>query len=341
MTDSISLRNRNVPKININSCTDNSSEESFEETTSVLGNSMTTSAAFDRAYALQIIPTLSGKNDIEIFLNQCDSVYEEFGDAGENCLLAIIRSKIPRNVYMSCKDCTTYEEIKKELLKKFGDDTPLSVMMSKLVSLSQTPYEDIKKYSDRAQDTFERLVMLTEGALKKAPKDSGSIKPVEFIYHKILLDYWIKGIKDQNLRQVVMSQNFENFDEACKYAKDVEVVFKCYGAQQVEKQAPLPQNKSQYRSNDTGRNSSFKNDRGRNNFNKTDKDHNKHTGGNNSGAMPKMRCHQCGKTDHFIKDCKDNPHKMSVLNSKNEENPVAIPPDISLTDLMKILSVKQ
>lgn len=97
MSNNLSLRSRDIPR------------QAFEQelllqesdSNSSLNASQFKSfaMAFDRNFAFNVIPELKGKSNVEIFINQCDAIYDEFGE--EDCevsLMAIIRSKISANV---------------------------------------------------------------------------------------------------------------------------------------------------------------------------------------------------------------------------------------------------
>lgn len=302
--------------------------------------------SFDRNFAFSVIPELKGKSNIEVFINQCDAIYEEFGE--EDCeasLMAIIRRKISNNVWLACKDCTKYNELKDRLLNKFCDDTPLSAMMNKLVLLSQYHSEDIKSYADRASDIYDRLMLLSETFLKKAPVDSRDDKPVKLIYQKLLLDYWVKGIRDTNLRQVVLSHNAPDFPSASKYAKDIEVVFRTYNSNNATdsfskniaenntiKKVIDPQKSLSCGNN----NSKLKND---NQY--PEKKSNFTSKAGSSGQKPNLKCNFCGKQGHVESKCrKKQPQQVNILQSKNDTPSEKIPPDMLINELVKALNLR-
>lgn len=64
--------------------------------------------AFDRAYAFNIIPELNGRSNINLFLDQCDSICEEFGEDCGPSLISIMKSKIPDTLWVSVRSCTSY-----------------------------------------------------------------------------------------------------------------------------------------------------------------------------------------------------------------------------------------
>lgn len=346
MSNNLSLRSRDIPRQ-----TKEIGEQELllqeDESNSSINNSRfkSFSMAFDRTFAFNVIPELKGKNNIEIFINQCDAIYEEFGE--EDCevsLMAIIRSKISANVWLASKDCTSYKDLKQHLLNKFCDDTPLSAMMNRLIMLSQYQSEDIKSYADRASDIYERLILLSETFLKKGPEDSRDSKPVKIIYKKLLLDYWVKGIKDENLRQVVLSHNATDFASASKYAKDVEVVFRTYNANNKVDLKPGSSNKNY-------ENKHFNHPKKPpiNNNNFKIKEEFKHVQKNEksenlagpSGQKPNFKCNFCGKHGHIEKYCrKKEPAKINTLESKNDQLSQEIPPDILMAELIRKLSSK-
>lgn len=298
--------------------------------------------AFDRNFAFNVIPELKGESNVEIFINQCDAIYDEFGE--EDCevsLMAIIRSKISANVWLASKDCTKYTELKEFLLNKFCDDTPLSAMMNRLVMLSQYQSEDIKSYADRASDIYDRLMLLSGTLLKKAPEDSRDDKPVKIIYQKLLLDYFVKGIRDTNSRQVVLSHNATNFEAAIKYAKDVEVVFRTYNPnEKIE-------SKTGFTSRTTYEDKNNVQISIKNNF-KTKEDNN-HTSKNSaieskpgpSGRRNNIKCNFCGKQGHMEAKCfKKQARNVNILQSKNEQTSENIPPDVLMDELAKALNMR-
>lgn len=247
---------------------------------------------------------------------------------------------------------------------KFGDDTPLSVMLTKLVNLCQHPHENIKTYIDRTQDLFDRLKLLSENHLAGAPEDSRSTNSVFYIYHRLLLDYWQRGIRDQDLRQTVLSNNFIEFSEATKYAKYVEVVYRDISSVKANSLANVGKNSFNYFKKtdynpEEGTSRIFKKEI------KTElpsKQHFSKPGffkpggskpnfsghGNSKPGVSRygnqrahLQCSFCGKTGHIEQYCrKKEAMHVNMMHSKNEIRTQDIPPDILIAELMRQLGTR-
>lgn len=292
--------------------------------------------AFDRNHAFNIIPQLTGKNNLNCFIDQCKMVFEEFGESCEKSLLGIIKSKIPAKYWNDIRNCDDVNSLLDTLITTFGDDTPLSVIMTQLTSLKQSHAEDIKAYVAKCELILEKLGLLTENLLRssvgeKKAEDSGYVEPVKIIYKRLLLDYFIKGIKDDKLRSVVMSNNSVSFEQAAQYAKTVEVVFRTHSdVRETSEKSRTKFVPTCFNCDQVGH--IQKNcPKTRGNFKEKEKDK----------KRPFLKCNSCGKVGHSEESCfKKKSSKVNVLSSKNEESAQQIPPDILISELIKQLSLK-
>lgn len=346
----------------------------FSESSSV-SSSSSDKMAFDRNYALGIIPMLEGQENFNIFIGQCDSIFDEFGASCESSLMAIIRAKIPAHIWSLVRDCKSYDDLKNKLIQKYGDDTPLSMMMTTLVSLHQKEHENLKTYSDRAQEIHDKLYALTESFLE-LDESSDDNEPVRRLYKKLLLDYYIKGIKDGKLRQLVMSNNFEEFTKASNYAKCMEIVFRSHDTVESNSKSGTNNKSTSLKKDVDGykmRHCSYCNKSGhlenyclikRRNENMKQCDYchrvghlekdcvikaknykTKHTQlnepGQGSSDQKSKKCNFCGLFGHWEADCrKKHFQQINIVNSKNEDGVNQIPPDILLTELARHFNLK-
>lgn len=317
---------------------DSDSESSFASDLSSTFSNMT----FDRAYAFNIIPELNGRSNINLFLDQCDSIYDEFGDNCGPSLISIMKSKIPDTLWVSVRGCTTYEDLKEKLIRKFADDTPISMMLTSLVTLNQSKFEDLKCFTDRAQMIFDKLVLLTESFLNLKTEDSESTALVKTLFKNFLLDFFVKGINDDKLRQLVLSNNFNDFNKAADYAKCMEVVFKSY-----DSHTPAPyktdsnitnQIRNQKQCNFCKMIGHFEKDCRKKqqikNFKTSDEPR------QGSSNQKQKLCNFCGIKGHWENNCRKKQSQVHTLNSKNQQVPSNLPPDILLAELVRHFNLK-
>ena len=172
--------------------------------------------------------------------------------------------------------------------------------------------------------------MVSEDFLKGAPKDSQSEKPLLFIYKKMFLDYWIKGIRNQKLQQVVLSNNFNNLEQAVNYAKCMETVFHTYSNDKSNENLNGKNNKvfpHNYSKNG-----------GQNSFPKQSKNFKQEKTDNPGPSKPKLKCSFCGIPNHTEDKCRKKQAMKKEINSmqsKNDQHQEEIPPDVLLAQLAK------
>lgn len=294
---------------------------------------------FDRSYAFNIIPELTGQDNLEIFLCQCDSIYEEFGKTDcEKSLLAIIRRKVPASIWSSLRKCSDYTSIKEVLLSKFGDDTPLSILLHSVTTMSQYSSECLEEYFYRAQELFNRILLRTEVILEGSFKDSRELDPVKKIYNTLMVESFIKGINDQHFKILLLTNRVENFESILDFIKKSKLIIDFTAT-------ALPIDNCQ------------NNDNNFTSFHRQNNNISKIKIGQITVKSSAIKCYFCRKFGHrerscrfkkkiinYNKACKSEfdetqTNKIGFIHTK--QNCFETPPDISVGDLIRKLDMKK
>lgn len=186
--------------------------------------------AFDPKEAREDIPDLLGKSNFQQFMAICQDFKDELGENEEVILVKIIKRKLKNiEAFTLCRNATTFDEIKNILSNKFGEKAPLNVLISDMVNLRQRENEDAKSYGDRALILQEKLELVSEDLLKMSTLTSKDATPVKYIYSRVIIEYFINGLKIGDVKNIVKSNNFTDLEKAAVYAHSLESSFKTEG----------------------------------------------------------------------------------------------------------------
>lgn len=302
-------------------------------------------ANFDAKEAREAIPKFNGKNNFTQFLSICEDLFNDLADGESDAgLVRIIKQKLNNEAFTLCRNCTTYSEISKTLARKYGEDTPLSVLIKEMVNLRQKNFEDAKSYGDRAVLLQEKLNLISEELLKRSTIECKNIQPVEYIYSKVLLEYFINGIQATDVKNIVKANNFSDLAKAAEYTVSLEANYKSNQITSKFNGNQMPNNRNGFNGNNYNRNNY--NQRNQNFSRPTIK---KEPFNNNrpqvktepvGNMRAKPICNFCGKTGHIERDCFHRQRsQINVLESKNFKEPPNRDPDIKELELMRSLGI--
>lgn len=329
---------------------------------------------FDAKEAREDIPELIGRGNFQQFMAICEDFFDSLGQAPENDLVRIIKRKL-RNIeaFTLCRNATTFEEIKTILSNKFGEKAPLNVLISDMVNLRQRDNEDAKTYGDRAILLQEKLEFVSDELLKQSTLNNKDISPVKYIYSRVIITYFINGLKISDIKNIVKSNNFSELEKAAIYANSLETSFKSSAI--LNKRQFIPNfnkpnrdfkisggfsNNRQQNNNSSKIN--FNNNPGPSGYN-SPKNFSTNNAGqfgnrnnlnnkmhikqefktepiNNIKARTSSKCYFCGKIGHIEANCHERQRsQINMLESKNEKHLVKTGPDPEELQLIKSLRI--
>ena len=240
--------------------------------------------AFDSKEAREDIPQLTGKGNFQQFMAICQDFKDCLGETPENILVKIIKRKlIHREAFTLCRNATTFEEIKTILSNKFGEKAPLNVLISDMVNLRQKENEDAKSYGDRALILQEKLELVSEDLLKVSNLRNKDVTPVTYIYSKVMIEYFINGLKMSDVKNIVKANNFSELEKATEYADSLESSFKSNELLNRKNYAPNLGNSRFNQNNNRNQNSSRNSYQIPNHQNPKNQNSPRNSGGNTSG----------------------------------------------------------
>ena len=324
---------------------------------------------FNSTEAREDIPELNGKGNFQQFMAICQDFKDCLGETPEAILVKIIKRKlVNRDAFTLCRNATTYDEIKTILTTKFGEKAPLNVLISDMVNLRQKDHEDAKSYGDRALILQGKLELVSEDLLKASNLRNKDVTPVTYIYSKVMIEYFINGLKMSDVKNIVKSNNFTELENATVYADSLESSFR---SNEIL-------NQKNYRQNflNQNNNRNYNNSNNSRNYNQNPKNQNsaRNSGGNTSRyfrnqnnaagysgnrnpqqqylkkeiktePVNNMRtrplvCNFCGKNNHSENDCYQRQRsQINVLESKNFDSLIQKGPDLHDLQMMKSLGI--
>lgn len=316
--------------------TSSSSSDSFVSTSSV-------SMVFDAKEARETIPKFDGKRNFAQFIAICDELHNDLEENEDDAgLVRVIKQKLNSEAFTLCRNCTTFNEISTVLSRKYGEDTPLSVLIRDAGNLRQKEFEDARAYGDRAILLQERISLITEALLKNSTLTCKTLEPVEYIYHKVILEYFINGLRVSDVRNIVKSNNLTELTKAADYAATLESNYK----NSVRYPNFKMENSKQYNSFQAKPQSNIRpyiNTNSDTNYSKNNKNQifNKAVIKTEPSLQAKtVKCYFCGIKGHFESECrKKQKYQINILDSKNGVVKPKHGPDLQDIELMKSLGI--
>lgn len=96
-----------------------------------------------------------------------------------------------------------------------------------MVNLRQKKNEDAKTYGDRAIILLrEKLEVVSEDLSNSSTLANKDVAPVTNIHSRVILEYFINGLKLCDVKHIVKSNNFTELCKAAEYAHNLESNFK-------------------------------------------------------------------------------------------------------------------
>lgn len=350
----LELRSRDI-KLDTNSSSD--SDDQFSSVSENSDNDM----PFDAKEAKEDIPELTGKNNFQQFLAICQEFKNDLGNDPDVVLVKIIKRKL-KNVeaFTLCRNATTFNEIKEILSKKFGERATLNVLLSEMVNLQQKEHEDAKSYGDRALLLEEKIELVSEELIKQSTLADKNMSAMKYIYSKVIIEYFNNGLKHNDVKNIVKSNNLGDLGRAAEYAHSLESSFisniivnkqrNVYRNFSATRQASQPNFQSNMRNSNQNWNErnnvrqntgNYRNTSGNRTFNayKTNMNEPNYQDRNqikkeiksepiHNINVTKTKCNFCGKVGHVESNCiLKQRSRINILATKNEEGHVRNAPD--------------
>lgn len=121
------------------------------ETNMPTGSSAIRSALLNLNEASKLLPVYSGKDSLDRFQKECNSVEAILDPKFKPLYLLLVKSKLPEEarVFIESKELSTVDELFAELRKAYAPSLNLAQLQIEIAKLTQEPNESVEKYGLR------------------------------------------------------------------------------------------------------------------------------------------------------------------------------------------------
>lgn len=274
-------------------------------------------AKLDNKFALNMIPEFDGSNvrELDRFISCCEYVLENLEENEEKNLLKLLHRKLIGRAHdvLVYNDFETFTDFKDEMISQFGPSQSKEVLELELLNVRQDHGEDIRKYSNKIEQTLSLLnSTCTLGESKEVAK------AIRKLNERTALKAFEVGLRDP-VRTIVLASRYKTLKESINGAIEHESLF---AQKQLATQNNSNKNNSSHikchtcnkvghiSKNCASRNSSNSS----NSFQINSKSNIRNS--DNFNPQKKKFCNYCKNLGHVIDECRKRQYYNS-LSSKN------------------------